>query len=383
MNNSKKFSALKIVFIIALIISTIKFIKNKKINSNNNNNNSTANSTEKNKNIGVLTKSFNVMGTFARLKLFGTKEETEKAAKIVINQFNLINKHLNTFNKNSELSHLNATAFEKTFKCSPLLWDILKKCQTAYIISDGSFDVTAKPLMNLWGFYRKRPTPTLPTKKEIKDVLTKVGFNKIILNNKEKSVKFTVQGMAIDLGGIAKGFAVDLAVEKLLEQQIIKGGIINLGGNLRILPQTNTCLNKNELIKIGITNPFKSRKTCGFIKLTNNSVATSGDYERFVTINDKRYGHIMNPKTGKPVENIYGVTIITPSATDADWISTTIFINGEKSAQKIINNYPNTAILIIKEDQKGKIIVKKYSNLVDKNIWNNIKKNELYREKTD
>lgn len=322
---------------------------------------------------GKFSLNFNVMGTFARVKFFGTKEQTQLASKTVMEQFNLINEHLSAFNKESELSQLNATAFDKPFKCSPMLWDILILSKKAYIFSDRTFDITAKPLMNLWGFYRKSMTPTLPTKEATAEALAKVGLDKVIFDDKNKSVKFTVKGMAIDLGGIAKGYAVDLVVQTLLDKKIIDNGLINLGGNIRILPKTMRDLNGNKPIKIGITDPFKNDKTCGNVSVNATSIATSGDYERFVMINGKRYGHIMNPATGKPAEHIYGVSIITPLATDADWMSTTIFINGEKSVKKILAKFTNTAILIIKKSNDGKIVIKKHSNLDIKNIWGNIK----------
>lgn len=322
---------------------------------------------------GIFSLNFNVMGTFARVKFFGTKEQTQLASQAVTEQFNLINEHLSAFNKESELSQLNETAFDKPFKCSPMLWDVLVLSKKAYKFSNGAFDITAKPLMDLWGFYRKRTIPTLPTKEETTEALSKVGLNKVIFNDKNKSVKFTVKGMAIDLGGIAKGYAVDLAVQTLLEKKIIDNGLINLGGNIRILPQTMRDLNNNKPIKIGITDPFDNDKICGEVSVNATSIATSGDYERFVIINNKHYGHIMNPKTGKPAEHIYGVSIITPLAADADWMSTTIFINGDKDAIKILEKFPDTAILIIKESKDGKIIIKKHSNLDNKYIWKNIK----------
>ncbi|UDQ96660.1 FAD:protein FMN transferase [Lentisphaerota bacterium WC36G] len=363
MKQNQRLILIKGVFAVAILISTVRFLI---LNNDVKKQVKIIESTE----VGVYSNTFSVMGTFAKVKFCGTQTQTELAAKTVIKKFDLINEHLNTFNKKSELSRLNATAYTKPFKCSPLLWDILQKCRTAYEFSDHTFDVTAKPLMNLWGFYRKRPTPSLPSKAEVNFALSKVGFDKIIFNDKERTVKFSVKEMAIDLGGIAKGYAVDLAVNTLLEQKIIDNGIINLGGNLRILPNTVKKLGNNFPVKIGITNPFQNDTTCGFVELKTASVATSGNYERFLKIDGKKYGHIMNPVTGEPVSDICGVSVVTTSATDADWMSTTVFINGEKSAEKILNQYPNTAILIIKKNNAIK-----FSNITtkEKDFWDNIK----------
>lgn len=325
------------------------------------NNNFFDSSTNTSNNQEPIRKYFPIMSTWAKITLYGNKKDVKKAIKRIKETFDKIEEKCNRFNSKSELYKLNKTASDKPFKCSKLLWHILQKSKFFYKLSNGSFDVTITPLMKLWGFYRKQKK--IPSKNKIKETKEKIGFNKIKFNKKNRTVFFRNDSLKIDLGGIAKGYAVDLAL-KNIKNLPIKSGIINLGGNIRSLP--NSPPNKNNY-KIGIKNPFKKQKLLkGKIKINNRAISTSGNYERMIKINGKNYTHIINPKTGYPVKNIASVTVVTDTALLSDTLSTAIFINGKEFAEKIHKKYPNTHILIIKKQNDEKKLIK----IGD--IWNNI-----------
>lgn len=289
-----------------------------------------------------LRRNYPVMGTFAGITLYGKIDRTEKAAEKIYRAFKKVEKTCSIFDPQSELSKLNASAHEKPFKCSPLLWELIMLSKNAYEMSGGAFDITAKPLMDLWGFYRKREK--LPDQEEIKKAMEKVGFDKLILNEKEHSVKFKKAGVQLDMGGIAKGFAVDKAAKAAIKCGV-KMGIINLGGNMRCLPLPPP---GKEKYTIGIRDPINKDTECAYVELLNSSVATSGNYERYLVIDGVRYTHIMDVKTGRPVKDMLSVTVVTPLAANADIFSTSIFIKGEKLASKICSAVPATNALIIK-----------------------------------
>jgi thiamine biosynthesis lipoprotein len=292
---------------------------------------------------------FPIMGTFAHTVIYGKPELTEKASDKVREIFTLIEKTCNIFDPESEISRLNKTAAAKAFKCSPLLWNIFNSSRRAYDISGGSFDVSARPLMLLWGFYRKRGD-TLPGAKEVKEAQSKTGLNKIIFDNKNHTVKFTVAGMSIDLGGIAKGIAVQVAAQKVKEMGI-KHGVIDLGGNMYCLGRPPA---PKKFYTIGIRDPLAKNKICGKLFLHNQAVATSGNYERYVTIKGRHYTHIMNPKTGRPVEDMLSVSVLASDAGDADFLSTTIFINGPEFARTLCRANPDIGVLIVRRYPKDK-----------------------------
>jgi thiamine biosynthesis lipoprotein len=236
---------------------------------------------------------------------------------------------------------LNATAAEREFICSEAMWCLIKRARQAYIESSGNFDITVKPLMDLWGFYRKRGEQS-PSEEEINAVLKKVGFDKLILNDSKRSIKFSVPGMALDMGGIAKGYAADLAMAAIARCGI-SSGVVDIGGNLRFLPAPPP---GSKHYRVAIRDPHDPGKTLPqtLEVKPGMAVATSGDYERFVIFNGKRYGHIISPKTGIPGQNI-AVTVITDTALDADVFSTSCAIGNRNIAAKLQRLHPELQVI--------------------------------------
>jgi len=297
----------------------------------------------------MVSRTYPVMGTMAELRLYGPSDKAEKAADAVQDVFTEIENRCSVFKKDSEVSRLNETAFRTPFKCSEELWDLISISRTAWQMSGGtSFDVTAKPLMELWGFYRK--SGKLPSKEDVDETLKRVGLEKVKFDDSEKTVKFTVPGMGFDFGGIAKGYAVDAAV-KAAKGMGIKRGVINLGGNMHCFPIPPP---GKDYYTVGIKNPLDKNEICEKVDILASSVATSGNYERYVTIDGKQYTHIMDVKKGVPVSGMLSVTVITPLAVYSDLLSTSIFINGEKFAREICAKIPGTSVLIIKNGDDGR-----------------------------
>ena len=298
-----------------------------------------------------VAESFGVMGTVASLELAGNAETAGAAQQRIHRIFEDVETRWSLFRPESELSRLNASAAEQPFACSEELWRVLRLAREAWQASDGAFDISAKPLMDLWGFYRKRGT--MPTEKEIAAVLPRVGLDKIQFDDEQHSVKFTVPGMALDLGGIAKGVAVDWAKEAAVACGV-KAGVINLGGNLALLPEP---LPNRESYRIGVRHPLRAEQCLEVLELQNCATATSGGYERFVELEGRRYAHIMDPRTGRPAEQMLAVTVIAPSAGQADWMSTAVFVGGEAIGRRLTERYPDTRMLLCFEDGSGGVRV--------------------------
>lgn len=323
---------------------------------------------QRNAGVEKVQRTFPVMGTIAQVTFYGGKELCGQAADTVRESFEKVSKACNIFDPDSELSRLNKTAYDKPFKCSDQLWQMLQAGRRAYKVSDGAFDITARPLMVLWGFYRKRGE-SLPSKAETAEALLRTGLDKVIFNDKEKSVKFTVKGMSFDLGGYAKGAAVDLAVDAVSKLGV-NCGIINLGGNMRCL--SNPPPGRKSFV-IGVRDPFNKSAVCGKVQVLNKALATSGNYERYVTIKGKQYTHIMNVKTGRPVADIYSVTVIAPTALDTDIYSTSVFIKGVEYARSVIRHRPDISFLIIRPDADGKTKVYRVNGLENRVKWGELK----------
>ena len=301
-----------------------------------------------------------IMGTWAEISLYGDKKNTDKALGIIQNIFNEVNDTCSRFKKDSELSELNRTAAERPFKCDDMLWDVLIKSKFFYELSDGAFDVTITPLMELWGFFRKQDK--IPTHSQIKKALEKVGLNKVVFNKKDHSIYFKTKGIQIDLGGIAKGYAVDAAYDAVKNLDI-NAGVINLGGNIRTFPAPPP---GRSFYSIGVRDPFDKDKIMnGAVQVLDRSLATSGDYEQYVIINGERFTHIINPKTGYPVKDMAADTIICSSALWADGLSTSVFLEGEDFAAKIHKKYPDIDILVVRgyKDKPETIKITKFGEI--------------------
>ena len=296
---------------------------------------------------------FPSMGTSCEVTLWTKDTEKAKLAIEAIEKLvNSIEGSLSTYIPESEISRMNASAFESDFKCSDVLWQNLKFAEYAYKVSNGGFDVTVGPLVKLWAIKKKRSE--LPSQTDIDEALKIVGFDKVELNDKEKTIKFKVEGLKIDFGGLTKGWAVDQAAKLLMSKGHNKF-IVNLGGNLYCSPESP---DGKETYKIGIKNPKEPTKLSAKVDLKGQAVATSGNYEQFIIIEGKRYTHIIDPRTGYPVTGVDAVTVISPSATLSDILSTAIFVEGEKSITQLHKQIKNLHILYIDivEDGQDKVM---------------------------
>ncbi|MDD5097147.1 MAG: FAD:protein FMN transferase [Candidatus Omnitrophica bacterium] len=264
-----------------------------------------------------------LMGTF-----WEVTSPDKTAGKIVFTEVDRLDQLLSKYIPTSEVSILNHTG---KLKVSSDTFYIIKKSKEFYQLTDGAFDITVAPLVDLWGFSDLKTK--VPTLDEINSTLKIIGSDKIILQENDSVVEFKLPKMKIDLGGIAKGYALDCAVKKLKEHKI-NSCLINAGGQVYALG------NKfNSPWKIGIKNPRKPGVS-QTLELKNQSVSTSGDYEQFFLKDGVRYCHIINPKTGYPADTLVAsVTIIAGQGLTADALSTALFILEETKSKELLKKF--------------------------------------------
>ena len=286
---------------------------------------------------------FPVMGTLCTISVYGNDAALNTAYTAGKSEFDRVNAACSLYDPQSELSRLNAVAASREFICSEAMWFLIKRAQKAWQESDGHFDITVKPLMDLWGFYRKRGND-VPSQQEISDTLKKVGFDKLVLDDNRRTIRFSVPGMALDMGGIAKGYAADLAAAAIVRCGIVSG-VVDIGGNLRFLPAPPP---GRKSYRVAIRDPrHKDRTLPQVLEVSpGRAVSTSGDYERFVSLGGKRYGHIISPKSGIPGV-IPATSVIADNALDADIFSTACSLGGRKNAENIRRNHPRTEIIFV------------------------------------
>jgi len=261
------------------------------------------------------------LDTAITLKVYGSKRV--EVLKKLEDKINELDDMLSTGKETSEVSRLNRSG---EAVLSPTMANLIKRSKAIYNKTDGLFDITIYPLMELWGFPTKNYK--VPSGKEIAEKLKLVGFDKIDFNEETRKISFKNKGMEIDFGGIGKGYITDELV-KILTDEKVESAIINLGGNVfgfRKKPD-------GSLWNIAIRDPNEPDKYMAAIRLEDSAVITSGGYERYFEENGIIYHHILDPRTGKPSDSgLKSVSIISKDGTLADALSTSLFIMGEEKA---------------------------------------------------
>lgn len=286
-----------------------------------------------------------LMDTIIDLKYYG--KNSEKAMNESINKLREIDNNMSLSKSDSEMVKINNNAGKRSVKVNDGFLNVINKAIYYGRLSDGAFDISIRPVDKLWGIGTKNER--IPKEKEIKENLKFVNYKNIETDNFNKTVFLRNKNMAIDLGGIAKGYAADELV-KILKENNIKSGLINLGGNIYAYKK-----DKNDKpFNIGIQDPKEENgQIFAIINVKNKSVVTSGNYERYFIKNGKRYHHIMDPKTGAPSESgIISSTIISDKSIDGDALSTATFILGVKKGMELINSLSGVEAIFVTNDNK-------------------------------
>ncbi len=278
-----------------------------------------------------------IMGTMVEITAIPPDDEAIKAAFAETKKVDAL---MSTYKEDSEVSILNREG-ENHLSAETL--QVIREAINFSEITGGDFDITCKPLINLWKKAQKEKV--IPSPEQIKEALSLVGYKKVKILPEKNMVRFERKGMQIDLGGIAKGYAVDRAIESLRKNGI-RQALVNAGGDLYALGSGPG----GEKWQVGIQDPRQDDKLLGIIKVKDAGVATSGDYRRYFTIEGRRFSHIVNPKTGQTVQDVpMSVTIIAPNTTTADALATGVFVLGPKKGIELIESLPQVEGMIVGE----------------------------------
>ena len=267
-------------------------------------------------------------------------DEAKEPIELAFDEIKRIDNLLSSYKNESQLSLLNKNGFLDN-SGSELIYN-LKKANYFSELSNGAFDITVQPILELYKksfSENKRP----PTEQEIGETMQLVNYENIIIN--KNNIEFKDKNMQITLGGIAKGYIIDKAVE-ILEKNGIKNALVNAGGDIRAIGTKN-----KEDWTIALENPRNKDEYIAIIKLNNKSVATSGDYERYFD-EEKEFHHIVNPKTGYSATELISVTIIADKAIDADALSTSVFVLGKDKGLILIEKLRDVEGLIITNERE-------------------------------
>ena len=285
------------------------------------------------------------MGTLISVEFWyeASISEAEKCGNAVFNEMRRIDSTLSPFKLDSELSAVNRKASSEAVKVGSELYSLLEKSLTMSQISRGAFDITFASI----GFKYDYRNSKKPSEKVIASLLHAINYRNIILDPEYRTVHFTHKNVKIDLGGIAKGYAVDNGIE-ILKKCGIRHALITAGGDSRVIGDR-----VGRPWMIGIKQPRKAEGVVTVLPLVDSAFSTSGDYERYFIQDGVRYHHIINPKSGKSANTAMSVTIIGKDAVTTDALSTTIFVMGAKKGLALIETMVDIDAVII--DAQGKM----------------------------
>lgn len=320
----------KIIAIILIMIISVSLVA-----CNNNSNNQ-------------YTRTGFMMDTVMEVTAYG--RNAKKAVDESMNRISVIDDRMSSQKTGSDITKINKNAGKGFIKVNSDTFYVIKTALKYGKISNGNFDITIAPLVNLWGIGTKRAH--IPKESNIREMMKLINYKDVILNEKNDEVMLKNPGMAIDLGGIAKGYTAD-EIQKIMEKYDIKHALINLGGSSVYMlgPKPD-----GSNWKIGIQDPFGSKgKYFAIVSGKNMLIDTSGNYERYFIENGKRYHHILNPFTGYPAESgVVSTTIVSTNikSIDADALSTITFILGVDKGMKLIESMPGVDAIFVTPDYK-------------------------------
>jgi len=269
------------------------------------------------------------------------KKWADECIQDAIEEIRRIERLLTTFDESSQANLVNKNAGLVPVKVDKEVFDLIQRSKRISEITQGAFDISYGSIdRRLWNF---DPTMTsLPDRQAAKKLVRLINYRNIILDEKKSTVFLKEEGMRIGFGGIGKGYAAEMA-KILLQRKGIESGIVNAAGDLTAWGYQPD----GSPWTIGVADPNASRHAFSYLQITNTSVATSGNYEKYVMINGKKYSHTIDPKTGLPVTGIKSVTIICPNAEIADAMATPVMIMGIRVGLDLINQVKGIECIIV------------------------------------
>ncbi len=289
-----------------------------------------------------------IMGTFSRVVVVARSEKAGRACIAAAFKVQRRIESLMSYHRpDSELNRVNRHAAERPVPVNPLTFEVLQQAVYFSELSGGAFDVTVGPLVDLWRAAGDANEP--PSEAALTEARLRVGYEKLILEPKEMTVQFATEGMRIDLGGIAKGFAIDKSVEAVRKGGAL-GGMVDIGGDIRCFGRPPE---GQEHWRIGLQDPTEATEDLItgepllILQLSDAAVTTSGDYRRYTTVAGRKQSHIMDAQTGRGANQLVSVTVIAPNATTADALATAVSVLGPQKGLALIETLPAVETILL------------------------------------
>jgi len=295
------------------------------------------------------------MGTTYAVKLYHTDGETGADAlrQQIDDLLERINDQMSTWRPASELSRFNKSRDSGWVPVSAEIASVVEAAATISALSDGAFDVTVGPIVNLWGFGPERSDARPPSEQHIERTMERVGYRQLAVRASPSALRKQRPDIYVDLSAIAKGFAVD-EVARLLDERHIQSYLVEIGGELRARGSKPD----GSPWKVAIERPLPGERSVqSVVVLRDHAIATSGDYRNYVEKDGARYSHTINPRTGRPIAHgLASVSVITASAMRADALATAIMVMGPEQGYRLAEREALAVQLIIRSGDDFRVL---------------------------
>ncbi len=282
------------------------------------------------------------MGTRVEIQLWA--DDPAEAARWLaagMAEFDRIEALMSTYIPDSEMSRVNRLAADEPQPVTAELFELLQKAEEISELTDGAFDITFDSVGQYYDFRQRQRPDAL----QISEHLENINYRQVVLNESDRTVAFSAKGVRINLGGIAKGHAVEKVIALLAEAGVSQG-LATAGGDTRLLGKRG-----DKPWVVGIRDPNDEQAVFTRVALDDEAISTSGDYERFFDEDGVRYHHILSPSSGRPATGVRSVSVIGPSATVTDGLSTSLFVMGPEKAMELIGRLTDYEALIITDNE--------------------------------
>ncbi|WP_255569730.1 MULTISPECIES: FAD:protein FMN transferase [unclassified Cellulophaga] len=294
----------------------------------------------------TISETMKLMGSRFDITIVAEAESTaKKNIAEAVAEISRIEKIISSWDETSETSEINRNAGIKPVKISAELFGLIERSIKISEITDGAFDISYASMDEVWKFDGSMRHP--PTPEQITISIAKVGYQKIQLDKEQLTVFLPDEGMKIGFGALGKGYAADKAKELMLSKKVF-AGVINASGDLTTWGRQAT----GEKWIVGISNPLDREKVFSWLPLDESSIATSGNYEKYLFFEGEKHSHIIDPRTGYPSKGISSVSVFSKSAELCDALATAVFIMGIDTGISLINQLKETEVIVVDSQNK-------------------------------
>jgi FAD:protein FMN transferase len=270
------------------------------------------------------------------------------ALEKALDEVDRIDRLMSHYKPQSPLSQLNRSAARGAVAVDPELFDLIAQSLDYSRESDGAFDITVGPLMKAWGFFKG--DGRVPTPAELSEVRRRVGYRHLVLDQSARTIRFDIQGVELDLGGIAKGYAVDRAIA-VLRQNGITAALVSAGGStvygLGHPPDRMSW-------DVKIQDPLDPTKVAFSVGLKDRALSMAGRSAKSFEVNGVLYSHVMDPRTGRPMQGILSVAVTSATGTEGDALDDALFVMGVERSRRYLNRFPGSEAWLWLPDGKGR-----------------------------